>query len=93
MKIQNVKREWSNPVFCLKKHYCPNCNEKLKKIKTETVVDSKSEEAKNYDFSQAGGDEFLVGNVKFIKTAFRCDKCNTTYTAKEVKENDIAMNK
>ena len=67
------------------------CNERLEKTKTETIVNSKSEEAKNYDFSN--GDGFLVGNIKFIRTVFRCNKCDKTYTIKEVKENDIAINR
>jgi hypothetical protein len=46
---------------------------------------------KNYDFSN--GDGFLVGNIKFIRTVFRCNKCDKTYTIKEVKENDIAINR
>ena len=56
MKVHGVKREWSSPVFCLKTHYCPCCKEKLEKTKTETIVNSSSEEAKYYDFSDAGGD-------------------------------------
>lgn len=93
MKIHGVKREWSNPIFCLKKHYCLYCNERLEKIRIETIVNSNSEEEKNYDFSSAGGDGFLIGNIKFIRTAFRCNKCNKTYTIKETKENDIAIGK
>lgn len=84
--INGVKREFSKPIFCLKKHYCPCCNEKLEKTTIETIVNSNSEEAKNYDFSN--GDNFMVGNVKFIKTAFRCNKCNKTYTIKELKESE-----
>lgn len=91
MKVHGVKREWSHPIFCIKKHFCPYCNEQLEKIKPETVVNSKSEEAKNYDFSSVDG--FLVGNIKFIRTAFRCNKCDKIYTIKEVKENDIAINR
>ena len=84
MTIHGVKREWSHPIFCIKKHTCPYCNEILEKIKTETVVNSKSEEAKHYDFSQAGGDGYMMGNIKFIKTAFRCGKCDKTYSIKEL---------
>lgn len=91
MKIHGVKREWSYQIGSLKKHYCPCCGEKLKKIRPSEVVNSKSEEAKNYDFSN--GDAFMVGNVKFIRTVFRCNKCGKTYTIKEVKENDIAINR
>ena len=63
MKMHGVKREWSHPIFCMKKHYCPHCNEMLEKTKTETIVNSKSEEAKNYDFSQPGGDGYMMGNI------------------------------
>lgn len=86
MKINAVKRENDNLIFCLKKHYCPYCNERLEKTKAETVVNSNSEEAKNYDFSN--GDGFYTGNVKFIKTAFRCNKCDKTYSIKELKNSE-----
>ena len=85
-EIHGVKREWSHPVFCMKKHYCPHCNEILEKTKTETVVNSKFEEAKNYDFSQPGGDGYMMGNIKFIRTAFRCNKCDKTYSIEELLE-------
>ena len=90
MQIHGVKREWSHPIICMKKHYCPSCNERLEKTKTETVVNSKSEDAKNYDLSCSDG--FVVGNIKFIKTVFRCNKCNTVYTVEEVRDSEIAMN-
>ena len=93
MKTHGIKREWCSPVFGSRKHYCTYCNERLEKIKTKTVINSKSEEAKNYDFSFPGGDGFLIGNIKFIRTAFRCNKCDKTYSIKEVKENDIAINR
>ena len=86
MKIHGIKREWSHPICCIKKHYCPYCNERLEKIKTKTVVNSRSKEAKNYDFSN--GDSFMVGNIEFIRTAFRCTICEKTYTIEEVKEYD-----
>lgn len=88
MKIHAVKRENDDLFFTLKKHYCPYCNERLEKTKTETVVNSGSEEAKNYDFSS--GDTDFVGKVKFIKTAFRCNKCGKTYSIKEVKDSEKA---
>ena len=68
MKIHGVKREWSYPIFCMKKHYCPYCNERLEKTKTETVVNSKSEEAKNYDFSN--GDGFFSRKYKIHSNCF-----------------------
>lgn len=85
MKVHGVKPEWSNPFFCLKTHNCPKCNNQLEKTKLKTIVTSKSKEAKDYDFS-SGGDGFLCGNIKFIKTAFYCNKCNHLYSIKELKE-------
>lgn len=67
----------------LKKHYCPTCNEKLEVIKVSKVVNSKSQEAKNYDFSL--GDTFLVGDVEFFYNVFCCSKCNKQYSIQEMK--------
>ena len=92
MKIKGCRFTCENPIFVyLKKHYCPYCGEKLIRKKVSQIIHSDSEEAKNYDFSN--GDGFLVGNIKFIRTVFRCNKCDKTYTIKEVKENDIAINR
>lgn len=91
MKVHGVKAEYSSPIFCLKKYYCPACNAKLEKIKTETIVNSAQEEAKNYDFSN--GEGFLVGNVKFIQTAFRCNECNITYSIEKLKKTEANKQK
>ena len=85
--ISGVKREFESLGFCLKKHYCPYCNEKLIRTKTETIVNSESEEASNYDFSNADG--FMTENIKFVRTVYLCKKCGREYTEKEVKENDL----
>ena len=56
-----------------KKHYCPECGTKLTRIKNSKTVNSKSPEAKNYDFSL--GDSFMVGDVEFIWKEFYCPIC------------------
>ena len=89
MKIHGVKREWSCPFFCIKKHYCPCCHERLEKTKTETIVNSKSEEAKNYDFEVA--DITVKGNMKFTHIEFFCSVCQKQYSVKETKENDFLI--
>ena len=84
MKIHGVKRIWSSPIFLhFKKHYCPACNSELKPTKVSKVVNSKSEEAKNFDFS--AGDVYMLGNIKFIWTELKCMDCNCTYSIKEMK--------
>ncbi|MBE6900068.1 MAG: hypothetical protein E7479_05310 [Ruminococcaceae bacterium] len=87
MKIHNVKRDWSRPFWVkFKKHYCPVCKNFLTPIKSSKIVNSKSEEAKNYDFSS--GDTYLTGDVEFIQTEFLCTACGKTYSLQEISENE-----
>ena len=87
MKIHGAKREWSRPFWVrFKKHHCPACNALLTTIKVSKVVNSKSEEAKNFDFSS--GDTCMVGNIKFIWTKFQCNVCNNSYSLQEIRENE-----
>ncbi len=88
MKIHGVKREWKYPIFVhLKKHDCPHCGARLKKTKTETIVNSNSPEAANYDFSC--GDGYFVGNVKFIQAAFRCPRCGRGYSVEQIRAKEL----
>ena len=85
LKIHGVKREWSRPFWVrCKKHYCPTCKSLLTAAKRSKIVNSKSEEAKNYDFSF--GDTFLAGNIKFIWTEFLCATCDTIYSLREISD-------
>lgn len=87
MKIHGVKREWSNPFWVrFKKHHCPVCNGLLTVTKVSKVVNSGSEEAKDYDFSSA--DTPMIGNVKFIRTAFHCAACNKVFSTQEIRTNE-----
>ena len=82
--IHSTKETLESPFFVnSREHYCPNCNELLDKIKVSQIVNSKSEEAKEFDFSS--GETYMKGNVKFIWTEFKCDSCNSQYTIKEIK--------
>ena len=85
MKIHGVKRESSNPFWLrFKKHYCPNCMKLLTTAKESKIVNSKSEEAKNFDFLL--GDTYLVGNIKFIWTEFKCTACNKAYSTNKIRD-------
>jgi len=66
-----------------KKHPCPECGERLARSQTSKVVNSASPEARYYDFSM--GDGFMVGDVRFVWTVFRCPACEKTYTVEELK--------
>lgn len=69
------KKYVNNAIFytIFKKNYCPACGTKLTRVKTSKIVNSKSPEAKNYDFTL--GDSFMVGNVEFIWKEFYCPTC------------------
>ncbi|MBQ9082596.1 MAG: hypothetical protein IJY28_03745 [Clostridia bacterium] len=83
--IHNIKRIWQRPLqMKWGRHDCPVCDGKLKKIKVSEVVNSGSEEAKDYDFSMAGGAGYMTGNVKFVWTEYECMKCGKQFSADEV---------
>lgn len=81
----------SSPIFILKKHNCPNCCSLLIKKKREKVVNSFSEEAKNYDFFSF--DSYLVGNIKFITYYFECPDCKTIFELDELVKIEKSKNK
>ncbi len=66
-----------------KKHYCPDCNIRLKIIEVSKVVNSKSPEAKKYDLSM--GDTFISGNIEVIWKEFQCPECNRIISVKQMK--------
>ena len=66
-----------------KKHYCPWCSEKLKLVKKSKIINSKSPEAKDFDFRL--GDGFMDGNVKFVWKEFQCPICKTELTIEEMR--------
>lgn len=74
---------YSSPffVYC-KKHFCPQCGTELGRIRVSKVVNSKSPEAKDFDFHHV--DCYLSGNVKFTWTEFKCPQCEF-----QIKINDL----
>lgn len=66
-----------------KKHDCPNCGTQLGLVKVSRVVNSKSPEAKDFDFSN--GEGFMCGDVKFIWKEFECLGCKSHYSVEELK--------
>lgn len=67
-----------------KKHFCPKCGKKLKLRYIRKIVNSKSPEAKNYDFSL--GDTFFVGDVEFRTLCFFCDNCQSSIPFQDMKK-------
>jgi transcription initiation factor IIE alpha subunit len=73
-----------------KPHYCPECNSKMDAKKVERVVNSKSPEARNFDFSSVDG--YLIGLIKFIWDEFHCPKCDNQLTVPEMKKYERQKN-
>ena len=65
-----------------KHHSCPQCGTKLVVKHISKVVNSKSPEAKEYDFSL--GDTFLVGDVEFRTPYYSCNVCGHTVSVPEM---------
>lgn len=72
------------PLFLRRKHTCFECGSVLEKKQRSVVVNSESEEAKNYDFY--GIDTYLCGDVEFITIYFTCPACGTTYEIRQLVE-------
>lgn len=81
----------ASPIYVyFKKHFCPKCGNKLELKYVSKVVNSKSPEAKYYDFSI--GDTFLVGEVEFRTRYFHCVKCQLDFSFKEMKNHEKNKN-
>lgn len=86
-RIHHVQRIWSRPVYVhCRKHFCPDCGYRLQAVKVSRVVNSRSEAARDHDFTPAGGHGGMTGNVKFIWTELFCAKCGTSYSIDRMRE-------
>ena len=83
-----INKKWIivSPFFVhFKEHFCPICNEKIQVKRTKKIVNSKSEEAKNFDFSFSGDGGFMSGDVEFIFEVFYCSSCKKEFSIKEIR--------
>ena len=62
------KREYNDVLYFKKDHFCPDCKTKLEKVPVSKVVNSRSPEAKDFDFS-IGGDTYAVA-MMFYKMKY-----------------------
>ena len=67
--MKNIKYTVTHPIFVfMKKHFCPHCKAALTVETAHHLVNSRSEEAKNYDFSTEDGK--MIGTVDFSNQYF-----------------------
>ncbi len=77
-----------NPFYVfLKKHYCPECGNRLLRKKVSKIINSQSPSAKKYDFEVA--DISVKGDMNFVHIEFYCRQCKKYYTVKEAKNNNF----
>ena len=67
-----------------KKHDCIDCKVRLIRKKVSKIVNSESEEAKNYSFRVHRNT--LKGDVKFSWYEFECPNCKRCFTVAELDE-------
>ena len=82
----------ANPFYVhCKKHVCPECGSKVELRYVSKIVNSKSPEAKDYDFSV--GDTFLVGDVEFRTRYFHCSNCQLDISFNEMIKHEKSKQK
>ena len=89
LTMKNRKILFDAPFFMfVQKHNCPNCATNLTTKKVKKIVNSKSEEAKDFDFSAI--DARFFGDVEFTWYVFYCEHCDIEISCKELKKYEFA---
>lgn len=80
---RGYQRIYKHVFYLRKPHYCPDCGTKLKKIAVSKVVNSRSPEAKDFDFRS--GDAYMIGDVQFTWDELECPGCHKRLDVNEMK--------
>ncbi len=87
--MKNKQRIYESPIYVhYKDHFCPYCNSKTEVKKVKKLVNSKSSEAMEFNFSN--GDGFMFGDVEFTFDVFFCEKCGLEFRVKDMKNFEQA---
>lgn len=78
------QRIYKNISYLRKDHFCPDCGTKLEKVAVSKVVNSRSPEAKDFDFSIDG--VHMIGDVQLTWDEFECPNCKKHLTVDEMKK-------
>lgn len=85
-----VKYNIQSPIYVfVKKHVCPKCGSKTEVHTVRKVINSRSPEAKDYDFS--AGDTYYSGDVEFRVKCFYCPNCRTDISIKEMRNYEKSI--
>ena len=67
-----------------KKHKCPKCKEKLERKLVSKIINTESEEAKNYSFHIHRNT--ISGDVEISWYEFECPICKKSFTVEELED-------
>ncbi len=70
----------------IKKHSCPTCNIKLKRIKVSKTINPNSEEANSDFFKRHIAGFKKYGDIKFTWHEFECSSCKRHFILDELDE-------
>ena len=99
--MANVIYRNEDPIYMAKKHYCPACNIKLKKVKVSQIVDGSSQEdgqksSTLFSDTRIGskGVQFrkykYMGETQYVWKEFDCEQCGRHFTVTQIKTLESA---
>lgn len=88
-----VQYDFEDSIFYLfiRKHYCPNCRNKLKVKYRSNVINSDEKSIMSSEFKMG---KYYFSGDKIIKTPiFHCEKCSSDFLISEIKQIEIIISK
>ena len=85
MDYNGVQRIYQHPLYVkFKKHYCPDCDARLRTVDVEKVLRPGSAEAEKLGLRWSS--RIIVKNVKYIWTEFECPQCKRRFMIDEMRK-------
>ncbi len=81
--IHGKKMTYKAASYLKKPHFCPDCKTQMEVITVSKVVNSRSPEAKQHDFSIMHGTN-MVGNIEFSWQELKCPACERQVTIEDM---------
>lgn len=85
MKYNNIGWSIRSPFFAYcKKHFCPDCDERLQRVWASRIVNAESLEGRYGQYRFNFSDEATYGDVKMMWIAFTCPFCGRRVSVGEL---------
>ena len=73
-------------LYFKKEHKCPKCKTTMEAITVKKVVDSRTPNAKPFEFRQRRNDTSLAGNIEYSWKELKCPACGVQLTMEEMQK-------